>query len=136
MHNQNNKQTKTKRSNLLTGSLSHLWRNRFTEISWAKRLLRNFTGAPWTCDRVQNQSTMDGNVSDGPLNLNHAMYPIHSMYGIYASIDPPGTIPTDRQSYGSPMGHVWVPQESGARSNVKGLASDLPPAALPWRRPG
>ena len=29
--------------------------------------------------------------------------PIHSMYGIYAYIDLPGTTPTDRQSYGSPM---------------------------------
>ena len=25
------------------------------------------------------------------------------MYSIYAYIDPPGTTPTDRQSYGSPM---------------------------------
>ena len=133
MHNQNNKQTKTKRSNLLTGSLSHLWRNRFTEISWAKRLLRNFTGAPWTCDRVQNQSTMDGNVSDGPLNLNHAMYPIHSMYGIYASIDPPGTIPTDRQSYGSPRKVVFGYRLlTGFRSLEKGR-SDLQRHRVLWQ---
>ena len=26
---------------------------------------------------------------------------------ICRSIDPPGTTPTDRQSYGSPMGRVW-----------------------------
>ena len=26
----------------------------------------------------------------------------------YAHIDPPGTTPTHRQSYGSPMGRVWV----------------------------
>ena len=29
--------------------------------------------------------------------------PRHSMYAIYAYIDPQSTTPTDRQSYGSPM---------------------------------
>ena len=35
-------------------------------------------------------------------------YPIHSMYGIYAYIDPANhPWPTDRQSYGSSIGRVW-----------------------------
>ena len=34
--------------------------------------------------------------------------PRHSMGLAYAPyIDPSGTTPTDRQSYGSPMGRVW-----------------------------
>ena len=33
--------------------------------------------------------------------------PRHSMPVIYAYIEPPGTTPTDRQSYGSPISRVW-----------------------------
>ena len=45
------------------------------------------------------------------MTLTTSFFPRHSMYVCHRTAAPltPQTTPTDRQSYGSPMGRVWVP---------------------------
>ena len=44
--------------------------------------------------------------TESKYTISHTL-PCMEFIGIYAYIDPPGTTPTDRQSYGSAISRVW-----------------------------